>query len=103
MADIELVIKIPKDLYIKIYSDAEIMICGMRSGKTLLATLLRAIRNGASLPEGHGDLKDYAQLENHIFNLNENGYNITRSEYKMIDNVLFEMPTIIEADRSEEE
>lgn len=47
MADIELVIKIPDDLYKSICSDAEIMIYGgMRSGKTLLATLLKAIQHG---------------------------------------------------------
>lgn len=45
------------------YSDAEIMICGgMRSGKTLLATLLRAIRNGTPLPKGHGRLIDADNL-----------------------------------------
>lgn len=55
MADIKLVIKIDEKLYKDIYSDAEIMIYGgMRSGKTLLATLLRAIRKGIPL----NDLKE---------------------------------------------
>ena len=59
MADTEEVIKIDEKLYKDIYSDAEIMIYGgMRSGKTLLATLLRAIRNGTPLPKEHGDLID---------------------------------------------
>ena len=59
MADIELVIKIDEELYNNIYSYAEKMIYGgMRSGKTLLATLLRAIRNGTPLPKGHGRLID---------------------------------------------
>lgn len=63
MADIKLVIKIDEKLYKDIYSDAEIMIYGgMRSGKTLLATLLRAIRNGTPLPKGHGDLIDRNDL-----------------------------------------
>lgn len=58
MADKELVIKIDGELYKDIYSDAEIMIYGgMRSGKTLLATLLRAIRNGTPLtPDTLADL-----------------------------------------------
>lgn len=46
----KLIIDIPEDLYEQIYSDAEIIIYGgMRSGKTLLATLLRSIRNGTPL------------------------------------------------------
>ncbi len=63
MSDKELVIKIDEKLYKNIYSDAEIMICGgMRSGKTLLVTLLRAIRNGTPLPNGHGDLIDKSKI-----------------------------------------
>ena len=63
--DVELIVKIPEDLCTKIYSDAEIMIYGgMRhSGKTLLATLLRAIRNGVILPKGHGRLIDADAFE----------------------------------------
>ena len=59
----QIVIEIDEKLYKDIYSDAEIMIYGgMRSGKTLLATLLRAIRNGTPLPKGHGDLVDFDKL-----------------------------------------
>lgn len=48
----KLIIDIPKDIYNHIFSDAEIMIYGgMRSGKTLLATLLRSIRNGIPFDE----------------------------------------------------
>ena len=48
----KLIIDIPEDLYAHIYSDAEIIIYGgMRSGKTLLATLLRSIRNGTPLDD----------------------------------------------------
>ena len=55
----EIVIKIDDKLHEQICSDAEIMIYGgMRSGKTLLATLLRAVRNGKVLPKGHGRLID---------------------------------------------
>lgn len=64
MADIELVIKIDEKLYKDIYSGAEIMIYGgMRSGKTLLATLMRAIRKGTPLPKGHGRLIDADAFE----------------------------------------
>jgi len=59
MSDVELIVKIDEKLYKDIYSDAEIMIYGgMRSGKSLLATLLRAIRNSTPLPKGHGRLID---------------------------------------------
>jgi len=69
MADVELVIKIDEKLYKDIFSDAEIIIySGMRSGKTLLATLLRAIRNGTPLPKGHGRLIDADALEKEIVN-----------------------------------
>ena len=48
----QILINIDDDLYKKIFSDAEIMIySGMRSGKTLLATFLRAVRNGTPLPK----------------------------------------------------
>ena len=47
-----LVIEIDDGLYNQILSDAEIMIYGgMRCGKTLLATLLRAIRNGTPIED----------------------------------------------------
>ena len=63
MMDIELVIKIDEKLYNDIYSNAEIMIYGgMRSGKTLLATLLRAIRNGTPLSENHGKIVDSKEV-----------------------------------------
>ena len=39
-------------------------------------------------------LIDADALETVITQLNENGWEITRGEYKLIDSVLFEMPTI---------
>lgn len=39
-------------------------------------------------------LIDADALETVITQLNENGWEITRGEYKLIDNVLFEMPTV---------
>lgn len=55
-----------------------------------------------SLPKGHGDLKDYNTLDDTIARLNEQGWGVTRYEYKRISGVLFEMPTIIEADKGDE-
>lgn len=48
-------------------------------------------------------LIDADSLDNTIHRLNEQGWDITRSEYKRIDGVVFEMPTVcdIEAIRAE--
>jgi len=102
MSDIELVIRIDEKLYKDIYSDAEIMIYGgMRGGKTLLATLLRAIRNGTPLPKGHGRLGDLSKI---YVELNEaqiegtEGYKGLGEAKQIVCNAL----TIIEADKEGE-
>lgn len=93
MADIEVVIKIDEKLYKGIYSDAEIMIYGgMRSGKTLLATLLRAIRNGTPLPKGHGRLIDADAVYD----------DFEKGEYDFEESLEF-APTIIPADNESED
>ncbi len=86
MDDVELVIKIDEKLYKDIYSDAEIMIYGgMRSGKTLLATLLRVIRNGTPLPKGHGKLKDTKDMENNSIKMVTNAEEA--EEYQISENI----------------
>lgn len=107
MADIELVIKIDEELYKNIYSDAEIMIYGgMRSSKTLLATLLRSVRNGTSLPKGHGRLIDAdayrKELWEEIPNLDYDGSLESYAEgvYSAIMS-LNDAQTIIETDKGE--
>ena len=88
MADIELIVRIDEKLY-KDISDAEIMIYGgMRSGKTLLTTLLRAIRNATPLPKGHGRLIDADKF------ISEHFGKVAR----FVDDA----PTTIEADKGEE-
>lgn len=97
MADIELVIKVDEKLYKDIFSDAEIMIYGgMRSGKTLLATLLRAIRKGTPLPKEHGRLIDADNIKT-AFPSGE--YVRTESIRATIDHE----DTIIEADKESED
>ena len=61
------------------------------------------IGKGTPLPKGHGRLIDADVLDDVIMQMNANGAQITRYEYKVIDNVLFEMPTIIEADKEDED
>ena len=87
----KIVIDIPENVYKEIYSDAEIIIySGMRSGKTLLSTLLRAIRKGIPIPKGHGRLID----ESKITSCEWNGY---------LNYMATNAPTIIEADKAESE
>lgn len=98
MDEIEVVIKIPKILYAQIQSDAEIMIySGMRSGKGILATLLRSVRNGTLLPKGHGKIGDLTKLYNKIDKRNrENGKGKYTGILVLVDNA----ETIIEADKN---
>lgn len=53
--NIELVIKLPKNIYKHIMS-MQFYISGPRSGKSLIEKILRAIRTGEPLPKGHGRL-----------------------------------------------
>ena len=57
MADVELVIKIPEEIY-KYIMSMQFYISGLRSGKSLLEEILKAIRTGTPLPKGHGKLID---------------------------------------------
>lgn len=65
MADIELVIKIPEEIYKHIMS-MQFYIPGARNGKTLLEKILKAIRTGTPLPKGHGELKDADAMINKL-------------------------------------
>jgi len=103
MTDIELVVRIDEKLYKDIYSDAEIMIYGgMRSGKMLLVTLLKAIRNGTPLPKGHGDLIDRNELLKHYDSTTyHNGIEERKIHFVQIGYVN-DAPTIIKADKESE-
>ena len=96
MADIELVVKIPKEVYryAKRYNVSsmlaikEIDIC------------MNAIANGTPLPKGHGDLKDADKLK-HAFikwSMAVQG-SFTDSD---IASIVYNSPTIIEADKEQE-
>ena len=98
----KIVIDIDECVYKGIYSDAEIMIySGMRSGKTLFASLLRAIRNGTPLPKGYGDLIDRDALSGEIF-CNAD-ITDTHTCFNSIDKIVKDAPTIIEADKESED
>lgn len=57
MENIELVIKMPENLYQHIMS-MQFYIPGRGSGKTTLGLIIAAIKNGTPLPKGHGRLID---------------------------------------------
>lgn len=90
MADIELVIKIPEDLYKKV------TLANSSFGEDF--PIYYAIKNGTVLPKGHGVLKDVTPLMRGLYEeicTREVSYN-TSDVYKMIDE---ECSTIIEADK----
>lgn len=84
MADIELVIKIPEELYNE---------CKRLGDKR--DTLFEAIRNGTPLPKGHGRLLDEKEILN--TNANDGGW------YDLVDmpEYIAGVPAIIEADNKE--
>ena len=66
----------------------------------VLLDLREAVRNGTPLPKGHGKLIDADAMKKH-YPIMENDFGMVFNEHlhKELDNE----PTIIEADRSEEE
>ena len=63
MKDIELVIKIPEEMYEALRKTHMIISSGQRSGKTLMSVIYNAVSNGTPLPKGHGKLVDYEELK----------------------------------------
>ena len=92
MADIELVIKIPEDVYKRIVFYRE-----FRDLNDCVTTI-KALENGIPLPKGHGRLIDCSQL--HLA-LDSFMYGIN-GIHKYIDDEQ-EVHTIIEADKEESE
>ena len=91
MADIELIIKIPRKVY-KAICDKNALGCDIGDIKNM-------IRNGTPLPKGHGRLVDADEIDNNI-------YDLTRSmdlNYGQISEVVDTAPTIIEKDDEVEE
>jgi len=96
MADIELVIKIDKDI-------AQGIIDGENDVprnivRAFQATIADAIKNGAPLPKGHGRLIDADRLRS-MYSINRANFNTVVGIQKWIDDA----PTIIEADKTESE
>lgn len=106
MADIELVIKINEDTYRRIQALVrddyfEHDICGYS---------MQRIANGIPLPKGHGRLGDLDELNRIMYRKAfETDSDMQKWDsgcwirYKMFENSMKEMPTIIEADKAESE
>lgn len=91
MADIELVIKIPKEIYRYIMEQ-------MREDGMSDDYFERLIQNGVPLPEDHGRLIDadayYKDIKNHYFD--------DATVIRCTEIALYNAPTIIEADKESE-
>ena len=98
MADIELVIKIPVHLY-KLLKEFP----SDSNEGSIENVLTIAVEHGTPLPKGHGDLKDVSKLH-YVTMLSQN---LKTGKHKHITVVrakeINDAPTIIEADRSEED
>lgn len=81
METVEVVIKLPKEVYEKI-QQIDRIIFGRRTGKTIEFALWNGVKNGTVLPKGHDDLIERGQVTNY-------------------DN-LSDVPSVIEADREVE-
>jgi hypothetical protein len=101
MADIELVIKLDKDI-------AQGIIDGENDEprnivRSFQATIADAIKNGTPLPKGHGRLIDADELKSHINRENYKGFRIRSDGVVAFKYYINNAPTIIEADWAESE
>ena len=90
MADIELVIKISEDSYKAT--------CNGCMLPTDVENVVQGIKNGIPLPKGHGYLKDQKDLAKSLYDYQW----IDQQTYIEVANRLIDTPTIIEADKEQE-
>ena len=90
MTDIELVIKIPNEVWNKAKEYGHLDICGIE--------LSERVMNGKPLPKGHGDLKDVGQCDRRLFYQRCGGADSLITVKSAFD-MLMSLPTIIEADK----
>ena len=84
MKEVELVVKIPEETY-----------KGIMLGKWDRNGLAYYVKDGTPLPKGHGAIKDVSQIEIPMCE--------DRAYERWVQVAIDAAPTIIEADRSEEE
>ena len=96
MADIELVIKIPEDVYTRLFDN------GIQDNEIAaddVCEIARAIRLGTPLPKGHGRLIDERQVVAALVY-----HDFLKDNVKCGDvTKILDMTTIIEADKETEE
>ena len=90
MSDIELVIKIPKEMYEQIINENGI--------DTMLIPYKGIIKNGTPLPKGHGRLIDADDID--VIELEDSLHFIHHDKGDDVD-VYIDAPTIIEADKEQ--
>ena len=93
MADIELVMKIPEEVYNKL-PEAEL-------GSNIIEDVLEAVENGTVLPKGHGELIDRDKIE-YLKAIHDAKYGHI-SWIDAIEKIKHSAPTIIEADKERSE
>ena len=91
METVEVVIRLPKDLYKGIkYQNGEL------ETEYVCDELMKAVDNGTILPKGHGDLKDVSNL------LTVTDYDGENEKTYVLYDEIKHAPTIIEADKGED-
>ncbi len=98
MADIELVIKIPDEVYKEIASHTDEDYSFVYLDLDQLEKLDNAIRNGTLLPKGHGNLKDVDKIKA-LLDLDKADNEIARA----LKNIIESAPTIVKADKENEQ
>ena len=95
MADIELVVTIPEEDYLTFSELSE------KEKINDLSYYERVIANGTPLPKGHGDLKDAEKLKHAFITWST----AVRGVFTDVDiaSIIYNSPTIIEADGEVEE
>ena len=93
MVDIELVVKIPED----VYKDIMIHNREMREGGKSAYYFEGLIQNGILIPKGHGDLKDMGNLQ-YVFDLTRENPIYSGKD---IERAIKSMRSIIESDKIE--
>ena len=97
----EILIKLPDDI-VDAIKKGGLIVAGMREGKTLLAIMCEAVKNGTVLPQGHGRLIDADDLLEYIDSmpseLNVCAYRMIR-RIKLTDYIQGSAPTIVKADK----
>ena len=98
MADVELVIKLPEEVYQKI-KETSMFISGKRSGKSFDYTIFNAINNGIPLTEVFEDIK--AEILDLDYLVDSAKYSDSETRCHNVDYLVSEILKIIEADKAE--